>query len=152
MQEVPPAVSTQPLLVYVYNNIILYFVWRNCSCSFSLKIVNPHISIYPTEEPIYMQSFNLTCVASLHPKVASQLIRYLVLEWVGPDGETLNNVDNGILVSDQQTFYDTATRLLIFNSLNLTHGGDYVCNAKLILEETFNATTLYHINILGKFL
>ena len=102
------------------------------------------------EEPLLLRHFNLTCEASLHPKVATQLIQYMVLEWVGPNEQSLGS---DVSVNDQQTFYDTATQSLLFSPLSFAHGGDYTCRANLVLPDsqgTLTTDVSYHLNVLSK--
>ena len=106
------------------------------------------VSILQTEEPILLSPVEMTCVASFHPKVASQLVRYLVLEWVGPDGETLGSGNDNIVVRNQQTLYDTVARSLNIKSVNVSDSGNYTCEAKLQLPnsgQTFTATASYSV-------
>ena len=110
------------------------------------------------EQAVYLNQFSLTCNASLNPKVASHLIRYLVLDWVGADGQSVSEVD-GVTIGEQQ-FYslsntsNTTTRDLVFDPLVMAHGGDYRCEAKLILPDnagSFNTTLDYHINVMSMY-
>ena len=103
-------------------------------------------------EAVYLEPFTLTCRATLNPKVVPQLIRYLVLEWVRADGQEIVQED-GVTVEEQLFFSEANTRSLVFDKLNITHGGDYKCEAVLILPEnagSFNTTVQYHINVLSK--
>lgn len=70
----------------------------------------------------------LRCAARLHYKISSQLTKYLVLEWVGPDGLALTE-DNGITLEEQHI----STRSLTFHSLDVIHGGMYQCVATLVV-------------------
>ena len=56
-------------------------------------------------------------------------------------------------VGEQQTISNTATRSLMFDQLNMTDGGNYSCDAKLILPNgagPFNTTQNYHLDVLSK--
>ena len=100
-------------------------------------------------EPIDLKPFNMKCTASLNPKVASQLIHFLVLDWVMADGHQ----EDGVIIEQQWIFSNTTTRSLVFNPLNMTHGGDYKCEAKLILPDSagsFNTSAQYHLTVLSK--
>ena len=103
-------------------------------------------------EAVYLTHFNMTCRASLNPKVASQLIQFLVLDWVMENGTSVNEGD-GVTIEKQHIFSNTTTRSLIFDPLNLTHGATYKCEAKLILPDSagsFYESLLYHLTVLSK--
>ena len=116
-------------------------------------IAIPVTSILTSGEPVYLKPFNLTCRASLNPKVAPQLIQYMVLEWVGPNRESLADQD-GITIEQQHILHNTTTRSLTFHPLNMTDGGNYKCEAKLLLQNTviFNSSSLYHLNVPSKWI
>ena len=119
-----------------------------------LTTAHPVVDIYVPEEAIYSEPFNMTCRATLNPKVASQLIQYMVVEWVRVDGQSISEED-GVTIEQQQTYTDTATRLLIFDSLEMAHGGDYKCEATLILPDSagsFNTSAEQLLNVLSKYL
>ena len=122
-------------------------------CVYSENLAIPVTNILTSGEPMHQKPFNLTCTASLNPKVASQLIQYMVLEWVGPSGESVANQD-GITIEQQHILHNTITRSLTFHPLNMTHGGNYKCEAKLLLPNTevFNSSSLYHLNVLSKWI
>ena len=110
--------------------------------------VNPVVRINPVENAILLSPFEMTCVANLYPKVVSQFVRYMVLEWVGPDGETLDSGNDNIVVKNQQTLYNTVVQSLYIKSVNMSDSGNYTCKAKLQLpdsEQTFTATTSYYV-------
>ena len=91
----------------------------------------------------------MTCTASLNAKVASQLIQFLVLDWVMEDGGSVYQKDE-VTIEKQHTLFDTTTRSLIFDPLNITHGATYKCEAKLILPDfagSFNTSLLYHLTV-----
>ena len=99
-----------------------------------------------------MEPHTLSCRATFSDKVASQMIPYLTLEWVGPDGVVLNK-DNGVMIERQQNYHSEATRSLTFNPLSLTHGGLYKCEAKLLLPDSsnmHNSTCQHYLTVLGK--
>ena len=104
-------------------------------------------------EAIYLTTFNVTCRASLIAKVASQLIQFLVLDWVMEDGGSVSQID-GLTIEKQHLFSDTTTRSLVFDPLNITHGATYKCEAKLILPDSagsFNTSLLHHLNVLSAY-
>ena len=82
------------LFVYIY--ILL-------TASPAHPVVDVHLP-----EAIYSEPFNMTCRATLNPKVASQLIQYMVVEWVSVDGQSISEED-GVTIEQQQTYSDTAT-------------------------------------------
>lgn len=101
---------------------------------------------------IHREPYTLTCRASFIPKIAIQLIQYLVLEWTGPDGVSLS-IENGVIIEQQQTNRSEATRSLTFHPLNMTHSGTYQCKAKVLLpnsENLFISTSQFHLNVLSK--
>ena len=93
----------------------------------------------------------MTCRASLNAKVASQLIQFLVLDWVMEDGRNVSQID-GVTLEKQHVFSDTSTRSLVFDPLKNTHEATYKCEAKLILpdSESFNTSLLYHLIVLSQ--
>ena len=120
-------------------------------CMHSSSPVHPVVDTYVPEEAIYSEPFNMTCRATL---VSSQLFRYIVVEWVSVDGQSISEEDE-VTIGQQQTYSDTATRSLIFDSLEMAHGGDYKCVASLILPDSagsFNTSAEHHINVLSKYL
>ena len=120
-------------------------------CMHSASPVRPVVDIYVPEEAIYSEPFNMTCRATTG---ASQLFRYLVIEWVSVDGQSISEED-GVTIEPQQSYSDTATRSLIFDSLEMAHGGTYKCVASLLLPDSavsFNTSAEHHINVLSKYL
>ena len=102
-------------------------------------------------EAIYLTTFNMTCRASLNAKVASQLIQFLVLDWVMEDGGSVSQIYS-VTIEKQHVFSDTTTRSLVFDPLNITHGATYKCEAKLILPDSagsFNTSLPYHLTVLS---
>ena len=112
----------------------------------------PAVDVSVSGEAVYLTTFNMTCTASLNAKVASQLIQFLVLDWVMEDGVSVSRMD-GVTLEKQHVFSDTSTRSLVFDSLKNTHEATYKCEAKLILpdSESFNTSLLYHINVLSMY-
>ena len=111
----------------------------------------PSVEVSVSGEAIHLTTFNVTCRASLNAKVASQLIQFLVLDWVMEDGGSLYQID-GVTIEKQHVFSDTTTRSLVFGPLNITHGATYKCEAKLILPDSagsFNTSLLYHLTVLS---
>ena len=110
------------------------------------------IRVFAPVKAIFSEPYKMTCSASLNRKVASQLIQYMVVEWVSVDGQSISEGD-GVTIEQQQTYSDTATRSLIFDSLEMAHGGNYTCVANLTLPDSarsFNALVHHHINVLSK--
>ena len=93
----------------------------------------------------------MTCTASLNPNVASQLIDYLVLDWVRTDGQIFHQTDR-VTIEQQHISSSSVTRSLTFDTLNMTHGGEYKCEAKLILPGSagsFNTTVHHDLHVLS---
>ena len=112
------------------------------------------MNILRLTEPIYMERYTITCKATFMPKIAPQLIPYLVLEWFGPEGVAFTK-ENGVTVEQQQNFHSEATRSLTFHPLNMTHRGSYKCKATVFLPEsnsTFISTSQYSLSVLSKFI
>lgn len=106
--------------------------------------------ILPLSLPVHGDNFTLSCVTHLQPKLY-RLSQYLVLEWVGPDGVSLTT-DNNITMGPQIT---PTISSLQFGTLDLTHGGLYVCRATLNLPNTvISPTTLseLYLTVMGKFI
>ena len=112
--------------------------------------VQPIVHISVAGDPHDLRPFNVTCTTSFQRKVASRLIRYLVLDWVRADGVSISD-DEDVMVGEQNTFVETATKSLTFDPLRWLHCGDYVCEAKLLLPSpagSFNTSLQYHLNTL----
>ena len=72
---------------------------------------------------------------------------------MGTDGHIINQQHDGMRVADQQNTSNVASRSLVFEPLNVTHGGNYRCEAKLMLPNSagfFNTTREYHLDVLSK--
>ena len=96
----------------------------------------------------------MTCRASLNAKVASQLIQFLVLDWVMEDGGSVYQKDE-VTIEKQHTLFDTATRSLVFDPLNITHGATYKCEARLILPNSagsFNTSLPYLLTVFSTYM
>ena len=114
--------------------------------------VEPVLNIVSSARSIHREPFTLTCRTSFVAKIAPQLVQYLTVEWVGPDGISLSE-ENNVTIEKQQNNHSVATRSLTFHPLNMTHRGTYKCRAKVMLPDsssTFNSTSLYHLNVLSK--
>ena len=114
-----------------------------------LPLVQPAVRITTSGNAIYSEPFQITCRASLRSAVATHLIQYLMVNW------TIENygpfVD--ISVDEEQTDASAVTRTVTFEPLNVTHGGNYTCEAKLKLPDTtesFNSDHLYQLIVLSK--
>ncbi|CAI8020956.1 hypothetical protein GBAR_LOCUS12479 [Geodia barretti] len=112
----------------------------------------PDVMVTMPEEAIYSKPFQATCRASLQPRVAPYLTQYLTVEWMGAEGEYLTS-GGAVTIEKQQTFSTAATKDLVFNPLNMTHGGNYSCEAKVVLPDSagsFNTTHQYHLNVISE--
>lgn len=110
------------------------------------------MDISSAQEPVHSKPFTATCTATLRPLVASHLIQYLTINWVRGDGQLISQ-DDRITIEDQQTLTTSVSKALVFNPLDMAHGGDYICEAKLTLTDSggsFNSTYEYHLNVLSK--
>ena len=113
--------------------------------------VQPIVHISVAGDPHDLRPFNVTCTTSFQHKVVSRLIRYLVLDWVRADGVSISD-DEDVMVGEQNTFVETATKSLTFDPLRWPHCGDYICEAKLLLPSpagSFNTSLQYHLNTLS---
>ena len=113
----------------------------------------PAVDVSVSGEAIYLIPFNMTCTASLTAKLASQLIQFIVLDWVMDDGQNASQID-GVTIEKQHTFSNNTTRSLVFNPLNLTHGATYKCEAKLILPDSsgsFNTSLPYFLTVFSTY-
>ena len=108
------------------------------------------MSIQNTTEPVYGESFTLTCSATILPlKVTLQLLPKAVLEWLGPDGEVLTNNNNNIIVGEQKIMQNNITKTLLFNSLSFFNKDTYSCMVKVAETEFYNES-LFYIDVRGK--
>ena len=115
--------------------------------------VQPGVSITTSGKPILSQPFQATCTATLQPRVATYLLQYLRVDWIGTDGHIISQKEERMSVGEQQTISNTTTRSLVFDPLNMTDGGNYSCDAKLILPNaagSFNTTQNHHLDVLSK--
>ena len=122
--------------------------------SVTLSLARPVINFSVPGKAIYSEPYEVICRAILNRKVALQLIRYMVVEWVSVDGQSISE-DDGVTIEQQQTYSDTATRSLIFDSLKMAHGGTYKCVANLILPDSagsFHTSAKHHLNVLSKYI
>ena len=107
-------------------------------------------------EALYSTQFNVTCEANLNPKLADQLIGFVKLGWVLLDDYNDSQAfGDGVSVNQQYTSESSTSLSLIFNPLDMSHGGNYVCKAKLVVpgsSQSFRTTELYHLNVLSKFI
>ena len=130
----------------------MFFEW--CMCDGTLSLAHPVINLSIPGKAIHSEPYKVTCRVILNRKIALQLIRYMVVEWVRVDGQSISEED-GVTIEQQQTYSDTATRSLIFDSLKMAHEGTYKCVANLILPHSagsFTASAYHHINVLSKYL
>ena len=108
-----------------------------------------------TTEPVYNETFVLTCTATLlvPPKLAWYLLQQPIIEWVGPDGNVLNSSD-GIIVGDQIALQNKATQTLTFSSLKYEHEGSYICRTNICrtnICQTKNVESKpFNIKLIGK--
>lgn len=117
-----------------------------------MNTAQPEVAITMLEEAIYLDSFQVTCRANLQLRVAPYLNQYLTVEWMGADGQYLTTGD-GITIEEQQNSSTDVTRALVFDSLSMAHGGNYTCEATVILPDAaglFYTTHQYHLNVLSK--
>lgn len=119
-----------------------YFSIHMWHITFFLTVA-PTVGITSSGESILGVPHMLTCSASLNYRISPQLTKYLVVEWIGPDGLPVTE-ENRITVEEQHT----STRLLNFHSLNAADGGLYQCVAKLVIPNagvTYNSRAEYNL-------
>ena len=119
------------------------------SWSFSSS-VEPMMEITAFSEAVYKAHFVLMCKASVIPKLYSQLVPYMVLEWFGPDGVPLTE-GNNIVLGMHPNSVTNLVRNITFTQLNLTHNGVYSCQVTINLQNTrIIRTTDYDLRVKGK--
>ena len=77
----------------------------------------------------------------------------MTVEWVGVDGQTIRQEHGDLFVEEQKIVNNSVTRSLFFDPLNMTHGGNYVCRAKLTLPGSagvFQSVQEYQLIVLSK--
>ena len=85
----------------------------------------PVINIWSSGNSTAGEVYSLTCDVSL----SQNLRQSPVIEWVGPDG---NVIDNTTLRNVSMTnFSPSTTMTLLFNPLRTSHRGTYRCRATL---------------------
>ena len=110
------------------------------------------LSLENTTEPVYNNTFVLTCTATLlgPPKSARYLLQQPIIEWVGPDGNVLNSSD-GIIVGEQIALQNKATETLTFSSLKYTHEGQYICRTNICgTNKVESKAQSFTIKVIGK--
>ena len=135
------------LPVGVVSIILLDFYYKP---STSFDTATPAVEISTPEEAVYSESFQAACTGSLQPHVAPYLAQYLTVNWRGID--ELSPQD-GITVDKQQKSANGLTKTLVFHPLTMAHGGNYTCEAKVVLPGSagsFNTTLEHHINVLSE--
>ena len=113
----------------------------------------PDVHIVTTGKNVHSETFEVTCRASLQPVVAAHLNHYMTVEWIGADGQIINEEHDDITVNDQSTVSNVVTRSLVFDPLKMAHGGSYVCRATLTLPGSagvFQNVGEYQLSVLSK--
>ena len=114
---------------------------------------HPDVHIVTTGKNVHSETFEVTCRASLQPVVAAHLNHYMTVEWIGTDGQIINEEHDDITVNDQSTVSNVVTRSLVFDPLKMAHGGSYVCRATLTLPGSavvFQNVGEYQLSVLSK--
>ena len=117
------------------------------------SLVQPSATITTSGKAVHSETFTVACRASFEAAVAAHLIQYTTVEWMGADGQTINQEHGDLFVVEQNIVGNGVTRSLFFDPLNMTHGGNYVCRAKLTLPGSagvFQAEEEYQLNVLSK--
>ena len=132
---------------YYGNSIII------CDAPCFILLAQPSASITTTGKAVHSETFTVTCRASLEAVAAAHLIQYMTVEWVRADGGTIRQEHGDPFVEEQNIVNDSVTRSLFFDPLYMTHGGNYVCRAKLTLPGSagvFQTEEEYQLNVLSK--
>ena len=77
----------------------------------------------------------------------------MTVEWIGTDGQIINQQHDDITVNGQSTVSNVVTRSLVFDPLKMAHGGGYVCRATLTLPGSagvFQNVGEYQLSVLSK--
>ena len=120
---------------------------------FFFPLVQPSVAITTSAKAVHSEKFRVTCRASLEAVAAAHLIQYMTVEWVGADGHTIRQEHGDLFVVEQNIVDNDVTRSLFFDPLNMTHGGSYVCRAKLTLpgsDGVFQSVQEYQLIVLSK--
>ncbi|CAI8023925.1 hypothetical protein GBAR_LOCUS13950 [Geodia barretti] len=113
---------------------------------------HPDVHIVTYGKNVHSETFEVTCRASLQPAVAAHLNHYMTVDWIGADGQIINEEHDDITVNDQSTVSNDVTRSLVFDPLKMAHGGSYVCRAKLTLPGSagvFQNVGEYQLSVLN---
>ena len=105
-----------------------------------------------SEVAMFSEPFQATCTGSLQPSVAIHLLQYLTVDWIGTNGESLN-LQEGMKIEQEEIGSNYVSKTLVFDPLRMPHGGDYTCEANVILPNSsgsFNMTIQHHINVLSE--
>jgi len=74
--------------------------------------------------PVAGESFSLTCTVTL--AVGDSRIGDPVVQWIGPDGGSINSDIQQVITSDSTVTYVST---LEFTPVQTSHGGQYTCQA-----------------------
>ena len=112
----------------------------------------PVVNTFTDTLPIHSKAVTIECVSFIETEVAfsDDILPHLHLEWVGSNGVQLAS-DSTITVGKQRIENCTVVRNLTFNSLNLSHSGQYMCRASLNTgSEVFTTETNHTLVISSK--
>ena len=75
------------------------------------------------------------------------------VEWVGPNGDILRDLDSNIGIGVQGYSIDGGVLTLIINETSYKHAGLYICQVSLSLSDaaTHNSRSEYHLVLRSKF-
>ena len=87
--------------------------------------------------PVAGESFSLTCTVTL--AVGDSLIGDPVVQWIGPDGGSINSDTRHLMTNDSTVTYVST---LEFTPVQTSHGGLYTCQATSTSGRVMDVKTL----------
>ena len=97
----------------------------------------PTVTISPPEIPVAGEFFSLACTVTL--AVGDSLIGDPVVQWIGPDGVSINSDTLQVVTNDSTVTYVST---LEFTSVQTSHGGQYTCQATSSTGTAMDVKTL----------
>ena len=106
-------------------------------CSYLVYYFLVGITISPHKIPVAGESFSLTCTVTLAE--GDTLIGDPAVQWIGPDGVSINSDIQQVMTDDSNVAYIST---LEFTPVQMSHGGQYTCQANSTSGTIVNAKTL----------
>lgn len=114
----------------------------------------PEIRFSATGKAVDSEPYQAQCIASIPNVFTANLMQYLSVEWVGPDGQQIHSERDGITVAVPRNVIPySLSKSIIFDPLKMKHGGNYTCKAKVVLPGSggnYQSTSQYQLIVRSK--